>query len=132
MTDIQKSYTELLEQISGKDWKKDEKGKIGSAGISIVCSILEDGIIKINHLKSRLPDFSQTDIRIALKNIMRAGYLQADPLNDLMVIGKNHRPLKSDEKKYRLVLSSDEKIENSIFWALMGAVAQGWIERSNK
>lgn len=129
MTAIQKSYTEILNSISGKSWKKDESGKIGSAGIAIVVSVLKDGIIKVNHLKSRLPDFTQTELRVALKNILKSEYLVADPLNDLMVTGKNNRRLKEDEKTYRLSLAKDEKLEDGIFWALMAAVAQGWIER---
>jgi hypothetical protein len=116
MTEIQKTYREVLKEIAGPKWKQDSTSMQSNAGIAIALSVMDDGLLTIPHLKQRLPDFSQTDIRSALARLRRNGYFMRE------------------EGRYKLVIDKGIEVggNETIFFALLGAVAQGWIERSNK
>ena len=123
MTDIQKIYKEVIVAVDGRKGITFEKAiketVVGNAGIAIAISVLNDGNIKINHLKSRIPDFTQTEIRIALSNLRKGGYFVFD----------------KKDKLYRLSLISEGDRKdgvseaNSLIWALLCGVAQGWLRR---
>ncbi len=124
MTDLQKSYREVIVSVDGRKgitFEKAIEGKdsISGAGMAIAVSVLEDGNIKLNHLTKRLPDFRQTSIRTALSNLRKNGYFVFD----------------RKEKLYRVALTSeqDEKdgvsATDGVVWALLGAVSLGFIKR---
>lgn len=124
MTELQKTYRDVIIAVDGRKGITFQKAKedsgVGCAGIAIAVSVLEDGNIKLTHLKKRLPDFSQSDIRTALTNLRKNGYFAFD----------------RKDKLYRVCLTSeqDEKdgisATDGIIWALLSAVAQGLIVRT--
>ncbi len=118
MTDIQKTYTEILNQVSKKNWKQDKTFRIGHAGASIVVSFLENGELKLKTLVKNIPDFSQSELRIALQRLMKNGYFTK---------GK-----RKDGMGYILHTDKDAGIESSIWWALLINVANGFIEREDE
>jgi hypothetical protein len=122
MTDIQKTYREVIVAVDGQKGMtfdkciKDTSCRVGDAGLAIAVSVLEDGILKLSHLKNRIPDFTQTEIRMALSNLKKNGYFEYDV----------------KDKLYRVCLDSDGvKPTDTVVWALMATVAQGWLARSN-
>lgn len=118
MTDIQKTYNKLLIEVSGKNWKlQDKDWRVGHAGAAIVVSFLENGELKLKTLVENIPDFSQTEIRLALKRLKDNGYFE-----------KKER---KDGYGYVLLTDKDVGIESPIFWALLINVANGFIDRTN-
>ncbi len=120
MTDLQKTYKEVIVAVDGRKGmtfekiKKEEKHQLGNAGIAIAVSVLNNGDIKINHLTKQIPDFTQTELRTALTNLRKNGYFVFD----------------KKDKRYRVALGDNEQQSTDIVvWALLGAVASGWIER---
>lgn len=123
MTDIQKTYREIIVAVDGRKGITFDKAtaptehRLGSAGMAITVSVLDDGNIKVNHLIKRLPDFTQSEIRTALGNLRRNGYFVFD----------------RKDRLYRVALGDDEsQATDGIVWALLGAVANGWLKRVNK
>ena len=123
MTEIQKSYRKVITAVDGRKGITFEKAttstehRIGSAGMAIAVSVLDDGNIEVKHLLKRIPDFTQTEIRTALKNLRQ---------NKYFVFSKK-------EKLYRVALGdTEEQATDGIVWALLGACANGWLQRANK
>ena len=123
MTNIQKSYRDVIVAVDGrkgitfKEATAPTEHRIGSAGMAIAVSVLESGDIRINHLTERIPDFTQTEIRTALSNLRKNGYFVFD----------------RKEKLYRVALGDNEtQATDGVVWALLGAVANGWLKRTNK
>lgn len=120
MTNIQKSYREVIVAVDGRkgiDFKKataSTEHRIGSAGMAIAVSVLDDGNIEVKHLTERIPDFTQTEIRTALKNLRKNQYFVFD----------------KKEKLYRVALGdTEEQSTDGVVWALLGACANGWLNR---
>ena len=120
MTNIQKSYRDVIVAVDGRkgiDFKKataPTEHRIGSAGMAVAVSVLDDGNIEVNHLVKRIPDFTQTEIRTALKNLRQNKYFVFD----------------KKEKLYRVALGdNEEQATDGIVWALLGACANGWLNR---
>ena len=113
--EIQKIYTEVLNEVSGKKWKTKKEWRIGHAGSAIVCSFLDDGSLKLSGLKDNIPDFSQTEIRMALKRLKENGYFS-----------------KNKKGQYQLSIDEGTEVTDVIFWGLLINVANGFIKRTSK
>jgi ppGpp synthetase/RelA/SpoT-type nucleotidyltranferase len=113
MTEIQTAYNKLLNQVSGKDWRKENKYNVGHAGLAIVVSFLHDRSLKLQELIKNIPDFSQTEIRQALKEIKSNGYFKKEKTGE-----------------YILNVDEDDSIESVVWWGLLINVAQGFIRRA--
>lgn len=111
---IKKTYTDILNEVSGKNWKKDKTFRVGHAGVAITVSFLENGSLKLKTLIDNALDFSQTELRIALKALKENGYFE-----------------KNKKGEYRLSVGKDENLEGQIFWGLLINVAQGYLKRRN-
>lgn len=112
MTEVQQTYTGMLKDLSGEEWKQDDTWKVGNAGVAVAVSVLDDGNLQLQHLKERLPDFSQSEIRMAISRLKSNGYFHYD----------------RSAKEYRLVVSSDTSIEEGVFWAILANVANGFMK----
>ena len=112
---IQKIYTKVLKEVSGKDWKTNKTFRIGHAGGAITCSFLENGSLNLSELKKNIPDFSQTEIRIALKRLKENGYFE-----------------KNKKGQYKLSIDEGIAITDEIFWGLLINVVNGFINRTTK
>lgn len=111
MTEVQTTYRGMIKEISGKDWETDKSWREGNAGVAVAVSVLDDGNLDLSHLRKRLPEFTQTEVRSALSRLKRNGYFK----------------YLRKEKEYRLCVSNDTSIEDGIFWALLANVAQGYM-----
>jgi transcription initiation factor IIE alpha subunit len=115
MTEIQKEYTELLNEVSKKGWKDDKTFRIGYAGAAVVISFLNRGDLKLKTLAEDIPDFTQSEIRVALQRLKRNGYFSKEK--------------RKNDFGYVLHVDDDAGIESTIWWGLMINVANGFIER---
>lgn len=112
MSKIRTAYNEVLTAISGKKWKEDKTFRVGNAGVGVVISFLDNRSLKLNDLVKKLPDFSQSEIRTALKNLKDNEYFTKDK-----------------DGQYLLSVDKDTNLEDAVFWALLANVAQGFIQR---
>lgn len=113
MTEIQKTYTGILNDIAGKDWKTNDTWRVGSAGVAVAVSILGSGESKLKNITELVPDFSQTEVRTALMRLKKNGYVSS-----------------TEDGKYVLSVGRDESIADTLFWALLINVANGYMGRS--
>ena len=125
MTDLQKSYREVIVAINSphKGKKptfgqavKDETSRLGNAGVAVAITVMHTGEVKLQRLSKEIPDFTQSEIRISLSRLKKNGFF----------------PYSRKEKRYQLSLDEGVDIGDGIYWALLGAVANGFIERSSK
>lgn len=114
MSQIKKDYSSLLKEVCGRNWKNEKSYRVGNAGIALTVSFLHNRSLKIQDLVKNVPDFSQTEIKMALKNLMLNKFFEKDKDN-----------------KYVLSVDKDSGLESIIFWALLSNVAQGFIKRVN-
>ncbi len=113
MTKAQEIYIPLIEDVGEKGWKKSSSAfRVGNAGIAITVSFLTDGRLHLAHLKKQIPDFSQSELRTALKELKQNRYFEKDKKGD-----------------YKLSVDKDTSIEDTIFWALLANVVNGFIKR---
>lgn len=112
MTEVQTTYQGMIKELSGENWEQDKSWREGNAGIAIAVSALDDGKLDLSHLKKRLPDFSQTEIRSALNRLKGNKYFVYD----------------RKEKLHRLSVGGDTSIQETVFWALLANVAQGYMK----
>ena len=75
MSEIQKTYRDIIKKL-GSDID-DENLRLANAGIATAIAVLKDGSIRIQDLKKRIPDFTQSEIRIALARLRKNGYFSA-------------------------------------------------------
>lgn len=116
MTKFQEAYREVIQEVSDTEWdKKDHAWRLGNAGVAIGLSVLEDGNAQLTHLKQRIPDFSQTELRMALARLKQNGFLHYE----------------EDDKEYRLVVDKGTSVEDTLYWSLLANVANGFMERTN-
>ena len=111
---IQKEYKKLITQLAeNKEWqKKDDVYRVGNAGVAITISFLHDRILELRHLKKQIPDFSQSEIRLALKKLKENGYFN-----------------KNKNKEYVLSIDKGTDLTDIIFWALLVNVVNGFLDR---
>lgn len=112
MSKIPSTYNSVLKSVSGKKWKDDKAFRVGHAGAAIVVSFLDNRSLKLSDLVKNLPDFHQSEIRMALKNLKANGYF-----------------MKDKDGKYLLSVDKGTNLTDGIFWALLVNVAQGFLQR---
>jgi hypothetical protein len=112
MSKIPSTYNTILKSVSGKKWKDDKTFRVGHAGAAIVVSFLDNRSLKLSDLVKNLPDFHQSEIRTALKNLKANEYFTKDK-----------------DGQYLLSVDEGVNLADGIFWGLLINVAQGFIQR---
>mgnify|MGYP001558064063 CR=1 FL=1 len=120
MSEIQKNYLALIKAVDGrripiKDILADSKSRLANAGVAVASVVMSIGDIRLQKIKKEIPDFTNSEIRIVLANLRKGKYF-------VKVRGRYW--LEADK--------GSKKGTDAVWWGLLGAVAAGWIERSNE